>query len=142
MNGVYLPRGFSDAEDAGRNSCVDPMRMAYWTGTGAVFTDEKDASANMELAAAWQNEDGSADVYFICRNATDYDTPFTSYWLSLTDSVLGDVLLAYGHMDIRVEAGASAGFLLQFDAEDVITGTEAWAEISSYFAGLNTNENL
>lgn len=142
MAEIYLPQGLHDAQTTGRNVYVEPMWLACWTGTGSVFTDETDASANMELAAAWQNEDASVDVYIICRNAADYSTPYASYWLSLTDDILGDVLLAYGHMDISVEAGTSAGYLLHFESEDVITGTGEWNEISSYFAGLNLNENL
>ena len=142
MNEIYLPDGYADAEVSGRNIYIDEMELAYWVGDGALFADEENASANMELAAAWQNEDGSVDAYFICRNATEYETPFMSYWLQLNDSELGDVLLGYGHMNAVVPENSSEGFMLHFEAGDIISGAEQWTELSNYFTGLNTNENL
>lgn len=141
MNAVYLPEGYIQAAQAGRNTYLDAQRMAYWTGEDAVFSDENDSS-NMELAAIWQNADGSADAYFICRNASKYETCFSSYWLQLQDSELGNILLAYGHLKLFADPGESDGFLLHFDSSDVLTGSETWSDCSNYFTGMNTNENI
>ncbi len=136
--GSYLPENFFKAYMEERNCICYPE--SWWTGTGAVY----DSDMTLRTAAVWQNEDGSAEVYMICRNGTDVTGAEYAWWLNLTEENLGDILKAWGHLEpdkVIVSAGECAGYIIRFTTDEVLTGSAVWNNmlLSCYSAGSNSN---
>ena len=134
----YLPEGCIAAAAEGRNCRI--YNNSFWTGTGAVF----EGSVNLDTAAAWQNEDGSLDLYMICRNGTKDVQSEYSYWVKLEDDILDAVLMARGKPgEVSVDAGDANGYLVHFEPDTVMTGAANWSEnLWEYTTGKNSNDNL
>ncbi len=134
----YLPAGFMEARRSGRNWCLYPK--SFWIGEGAVFR----SAIKMETAALWQNEDGSADVYILCRNGTDRLGAEYNYWILLQNDREEEVISCWGRFDadrVTVEPGSVKGYLLHLEPEEVLTGTGKWPDTGlwSFISGNNSN---
>ena len=132
----YLPAGFSEAQKAGRNCYFWPEGV--WSGEDAWY----EGGVSLRTGAVWQNADGSADVYLICRNGTDHAQAEYGYWLSIFSET--DLLKAFGHLDpgiVTVPERTAAGYLLHLEPGAV--SAEPWGEgeIDCYTAGNNSNYN-
>ncbi len=134
----YLPEGFGAAYREDRGLCLYPE--SFWICEGAVY----DSAIKMETAAAWQNEDGSADIYILCRNGTDRLGAEYNYWFLLQSADGEEIVSCRGHFDadqVTVEAGSVKGYLLHLEPDEVLTGTEKWPDsgLWSFLSGNNSN---
>lgn len=134
----YLPEGFMEAVRSGRNWCLYPE--SFWVGEGAVY----DSVIKMETAAVWQNEDGSADVYILCRNGTDRLGAEYNYWVLFRNDKEEEIINSWGSFDadqVTMEAGTVKGYILHLEKDEVLTGTEKWPDIGlrSFISGNNSN---
>ena len=134
----YLPEGFMEAYRAQRNWCLYPE--SFWIGTGAVYQ----SAIKLETAALWQNEDGSLDVYVLCRNGTDRLGAEYNYWMMFRNDDEEEILKCWGYFDadqVTVEAGEVKGYLVHLEKDEVLTGTAKWPDIGlwSFISGNNSN---
>ena len=133
----YMPQGFMEAYQTGRNWCFH--RECFWVGTGAVY----DRNLIIEFGAAWQNADGSVDVYALCRNGTDRLSAEYNYWVLLGDGDK-DVVAGYGNLDadkVVLEKETVKAYMIHFEPDEVLTGNDSWSDggIWSFIAGYNSN---
>ena len=133
-----LPEKFADAFAAGRNHC--DYLDAYWACSDAFY----ESGIALVSGALWQNEDGSADVYMIVRNGTSHPCAEYAYWNCVEDENKGEIVKAWGHLDpgeVGAEASGISGYILHYDADEVISGTAPWTPcgVWNYTSGNNSN---
>ena len=87
------------------------------------------------LKFAWQDEEGNLYLCFMLSNGTGANRGYSSFYVTLTDDVLGPVYEGdvYGQEvqgSFSVMNGKNQIVICKIDASEVLTGTETWGSMT------------
>ena len=122
----YVPEGMKQAGSSGRNRIYrncDLQWVSDETGYDMFY---------MYSVMAWQNEDGSADLYIACNNGTDQDRTLSVIHAWVEDESLGVLFDVQAVPDLTVEAGKCRKMTLHIPPEQVLTEDAKWSSVRFY----------
>ena len=120
-----MPDKMAQAAQAGRNYAWFDSGNYMYLDESAVYTGVVDS----RIKFAWQNKDGTLTLGVWLVNGMDEDIVFgTASEITLRDEEHGTILSLTDYaIDTVVEANSSRLIQLKIDADEVVTGTDAWS---------------
>ena len=120
------PKEMTDAANAGRNSYMLENDFT-WAAPDFVIPGCIDGRAYL----AWQNEDGSVDMYVNIKNGSDEIQQINQMNLELKDDKLGQILSTTVNGTDMLKPHSSANYTIHVEADDVKTGTDTWGTVNA-----------
>lgn len=121
FNTNYFGEASQAASEAGRNIMVGSSPLAVketdFYLEGALMHD---------VAACWQNEDGSVTVGFVLSNGMDETVTLYNGSFTITDSVLGEVLNGSIPDSFTLEPEQSMYVAYTYGVDSIATGMQTW----------------
>ena len=123
-----FPAGYAKA--LADENCHNRIMIEHFNYLHICDSSVYSGMCTMEVRFLWQEENGDLLITVLFANGTKDEYIFQDLYVQLNDREIGTILSGFLPDDISVEAGKNRICTYRFDADNVLTGTQDWSDVT------------